>query len=286
MTKTGALVNRKAFSHNSGFVQAFTMNLLLVHGNGGASSRFKLFIAHLEKDDQSLTKAFIPELPGFEGRPIPGGKLDWKGLIRPLQTVISDRHQQEWVLYGHGIGGSILLEWASRGFSLTETVSWEPKAVILHAPIGASLAHRWFPKVMKVRPMRALIHWLIYQKWLQAAWEKKLFLKPDQIPAKLKDQFFRDYRQCKAFPGLFDLIDEAWYAQVRSRLNEYPFRFIWGEKERVVASQFLQYWKNDFPRSHFELIPEWDHFPMLEQPTEFYDKMKQLIKDIKAEDQL
>jgi pimeloyl-ACP methyl ester carboxylesterase len=254
------------------------MNVLLIHGNGGASSRFRPFLERLEKEPAPLVKAWVPELPGFEGRPLPEGPVNWEVFLQPLQDVVGDRPDEAWILYGHGIGGSILLEWAGRGFPLGNRPSWQPQGVLLHAPIGASLGHRWFPKVMKVKVMRSLIHWLIYQKWLQKAWEKKLFLQPEQIPGNLRDQFFADYQSCAAFPHFFDLIDEDWYRKVQAQLREQAFHFLWGEEERVVASRFLQYWKDDFPNATFELIPGWDHFPMLETPEAFFQKMMQLLQ--------
>jgi pimeloyl-ACP methyl ester carboxylesterase len=52
---------------------------------------------------------------------------------------------------------------------------------------------------------------------------------------------------------------------------------MWGDKERVVASKYLDLWKADFPNSEFHLVKDWDHFPMLEQVDSFYEEMVQLI---------
>ena len=126
-------------------------------------------------------------------------------------------------------------------------------------------------KLMKPLFLRKFIHWLIYQPWLRKRWEQKLFLFPEKIPLEIRNQFFEDYPRCEAFPVLFDLIDADWYRSVQKRVGEEPFYFLWGEKERVIAAKHLQYWQKDFPNATFEVVPEWDHFPMLDQPTEFCD---------------
>ncbi len=253
------------------------MNILLIHGNGGASSRFDLFVGRLQAERPEGVAAFIPELPGFEGRPLPTRAVNWETFLQPIQKLIADHSEEPWLFYGHGIGGSLLMEWAGRGFILPSGHRFQPKAVVLHAPIGASLAHRWFPKVMKNRLLRSLIHWMIYQKWLQKRWEKKLFLHPEKIPGNLRDRFFSDYRHCRAFPHFFDLIDEQWYTKTQQKIGGYPFYFLWGVKERVVASKYLHFWKQDFPASAFELVEHWDHFPMLEDPDTFYEKIMERL---------
>lgn len=250
------------------------MNILLVHGNGGANSRFRLlFDLHRQRSD-GQTQLYLPLLPGFEGRPLPGAdeaQDRWTPFLTALGKAVSVRPQEPWTLYGHGIGGSLLLEWMARDWRPGPGPAFQPEQVILHAPIGASLRDRFFPKVMKAKVMRSFVHWLIYQRWLRWRWKRKLFLHPDRIPADLLDQFFNDYRRCEAFPLFFDLITPDWYAQTKAQLQGKNFQFVWGERERVVASKYLDYWKRDFPNSQFDVIPGWDHFPMLEQPEDFYE---------------
>ena len=231
------------------------MNLLLLHGNGGANSRFRLVAElHLERGDRSKT-LHLPLLPGFEGRPLVRDKKDeWRPFLEALAHVVSKEAEQEWVFYGHGIGGSILLEWAARNWQYAPE-GFQPKQIVLHAPIGASLEHRFFPKLMKPKPVRKLIHWMIYQPWLRKRWKKKLFLHPERIPRDLIVRFFVDYKNCEAFPLFFDLITPSWYRKVQSKLKDQKFYFLWGEKERVVASQYLDYWRRDFPKSDFEIVP-------------------------------
>ncbi|MCB0560272.1 MAG: alpha/beta hydrolase [Lewinellaceae bacterium] len=248
--------------------------LLLLHGNGGASARFQPFLQLLGERDAERLSALIPKLPGFEGRPLPEGAISWAPFIEALQRSVEAAGKDgEWVLYGHGIGGSLLLEWASRGWALADGGCLKPHKVILHGCIGASLEHRFFPKLMQPMAVRRLMQWLIAWPALQPIWERRLFLHPERIPSGLRQQFFRDYKTCAAFSLFFDLITPAWYQTVQEQLQAEKFCFIWGDKERVVASRFLKYWQQDFPHSTFDIVPGWDHFPMLDQPKAFYDKV-------------
>lgn len=258
------------------------MNLLLIHGNGGARSRFDLFEREWLKRTSGDVQLHFPELPGFEGRPLPQGAESWDSFLDALRAVVREKTGEPWRLYGHGIGGSLLLEWARRDWSLDAAagelpVSWKPEQVILHGCIGAGLEHRFFPKLMQPRWIRKTVQTLIHQPLLRPLWEKKLFLYRERIPDSVRRQFFQDYKNCQAFPVFFDLITPEWYKTVQRETGDCSFYFLWGAKERVVASKHLDFWRKDFPRSTFEVAPGWDHFPMLDQPVEFCDKITEIL---------
>ncbi len=251
--------------------------VLLLHGNGGGRTRF-LPLLELYQQRQAPFTLHLPALPGFDGRPWPSGAADaWEPMLKALQAVVAQQPGADWVLYGHGVGGSLLLEWASRGWALPGQLQWEPKKVVLHGIIGASLEHRLFPKMMKPRLARTIMQHLIAWPLLRPVWERRLFQSPSQIPEEVRRQFFRDYAQCAAFPIFFDLITPSWYRQVQQSLSKAYFHFIWGSHERVVAARYLKYWEEDFPNARFEVVAGWDHFPMLDEPQAFYDYLSEWI---------
>ncbi|MEM1134451.1 MAG: alpha/beta hydrolase [Bacteroidota bacterium] len=247
-------------------------NLLMLHGNGGASTRFIPFL-DLLKNSAAPFKVHIPKLSGFEGRSLPKSDDYWAVFLADLENTIAT-DAAPWIYYGHGIGGSILLELAARNYTFPSGKQIFPEKVILHSCIGASLQYRFFPKLMKPMPMRKFIKQMVHTKWLQNYWEKKLFLYPEKIPQNIKNQFFKDYKQCQAFTVFFDLITPVWYKSTREKIKEASFYFLWGDKERVVASKYLAYWKSDFPNAHFQTIAGWDHFPMLDSPEQFLEEIK------------
>ncbi len=250
-------------------------HILLLHGNGGASTRFIPFLKSLKESDLALS-AHIPQLPGFEGRPLPKSKDYWAVFLEAIESTVTQQEGQ-WIFYGHGIGGSVLLELAARDYTFPSGRQIKPDQVILHSCIGASLQYRFFPKLMKPLFLRQFIKKMVHSKPLQPFWEKKLFLFPEQIDTEIKNQFFADYKNCQAFEVFFDLITPAWYKEVQAKTQDQAFEFLWGDKERVVASKYLTYWKKDFPNAHFDTVKGWDHFPMLDSPEDFFEKITTLI---------
>ena len=245
----------------------------MIHGNGGGGTRFIPFLQRVNELEEKRFRVCLPALPGFDGRPLPGQQPGWEPFIESLQQAITPFEEARWAFYGHGIGGSLLLEWARRGWDMPGGQAIQPERVLLHGIIGASLEHRFFPKMMKPKPVRALMQRLIAWPPLQSTWERRLFQQPERIAPAVRQQFFRDYARCAAFPVFFDLITPQWYREVQQQLQHQDFRFIWGDQERVVASRYLEYWKRDFPNASFDIVPGWDHFPMLEDPAAFHKKI-------------
>jgi|AntRauTorckE5430_2_1112549.scaffolds.fasta_scaffold10218_2 pimeloyl-ACP methyl ester carboxylesterase len=255
----------------------------MLHGNGGGHTRFLPFLKLLQEKEPVPFRVHLPELPGFDGRPLPEGETGWAVFIRPLQDIVAPLAGEDWVVYGHGIGGSLLLEWAARGWALPGDLKWQPKQVVLHGLIGASLEQRFFPKLMRPMLIRKAMQSLIAWPPMRPVWEKRLFLRPQSIPEHVRRQFFRDYAHCAAFPVFFDLITPDWYRQVQEQLKMAAFNFLWGSKERVVASRYLELWQKDFPNATFEIVEGWDHFPMLEDAGAFYEKLTAIIAHEQAE---
>lgn len=253
----------------------------MLHGNGGANARFRLFEL-LAQQQKANFRIHLPQLPGFEGRALPKMEDAWSPFLETLANEVKEKETDDWIYYGHGIGGSILMEWAKRNWAAADGATYPPKAIILHSCIGASLQERFFPKLMRPLWVRKLIQQLIAAPLLRPFWEQKLFLFPENIPSELRKQFFVDYKNCQAFSVFFDLITPEWYKEVQECLQEESFHFLWGEKERVVAAKYLELWKKDFPKSYFEVISDWDHFPMMEQVESFYEEINRLVNQIQS----
>ncbi|MEL6674993.1 MAG: alpha/beta hydrolase [Bacteroidota bacterium] len=245
--------------------------ILLVHGNGGSRTRFEPSIPMLQAALPN-SRMFIPSLSGFDGRPLPKSDNYWDVFIQELSETVEPEREAEWVLYGHGIGGSLLMEWGARGFPLQGGGKLKVSKVILHSIIGAALEVRFFPQLMKTRPVRWLMKKAIVSRLLRPIWIRRLFRHPENIPSALRNQFFEDYRSCDAFSVFFDLIVPEWYQAVRPSLQQLPLIFLWGEKERILKAEHLPLWKQDFPQAQFEVVPSWDHFPMLDEPEDFVRK--------------
>lgn len=248
-------------------------HLLMLHGNGGSQTRFLPFLSQVKEDAPDI-KVYLPTFSGFDGRPLPQVRDYWDLFLSELQETLPD---EPFVAYGHGIGGSILLEWAARDYTFPDGTMRRPQQMILHSIIGASLHKRSFPKLMKPKWIRNSMRQAVAAPVLQPMWEKRLFQQPAEIPPELRRQFFADYGTCQAFSVFFDLITPSWYRSVQQAVKDQPFYFLWGEQERVVRSTYLPLWQADFPQATFEVVPAWDHFPMLDDPPAFSDKLIELV---------
>lgn len=251
------------------------LRVLMLHGNGGSTTRFRPFLELVR--NRSEISFHIPSLSGFDGRPLPKSDQYWDLFLSECEKIVGEYPTDKWAVYGHGIGGSLLLELANRKFAFPGGTIIEPESIILHSCVGASLSQRWFPSLMKPKIMRSLIHRMIYSPLLRSMWERRLFLHPENIPDELKTQFFEDYRHCAAFPVWFDLITPAWYRSVVETASTYPLSFLWGAEERVIKAKYLPLWQQDFPNANIDLVEDWDHFPMLDSPQAFTRKLLSLL---------
>ncbi len=257
------------------------LRVLFLHGNGGGAARFARFRA-LYEARRPAWQAHFPALPGFDGRPLVDAAPGWETFLEPIREEVAAHPSSRWVLYGHGIGGSLLLEWARRGFDLPDDRRLAPAFVLLHGCIGAALDRRLFPRFMRPWGMRLALQAAIGWQPLQGFFERKLFIDAKAIPQDLRDRFFEGYRNCAAFPHFFDLITPAWYRGIQETLDGSGMRFLWGARERVVAADHLSLWKADFPRAEFVVIPDWDHFPMLDSPVAYFETLRQFMESAHA----
>ena len=109
-----------------------TLAIVAVHGNGGGASRYDLVGPEMpgEVELRAVT------LPGFSTVPKDPALRTLGDYADRLADLFDDLDRP--VVLGHGIGGSMALDLASR----------RPKlfgGLVLHAPVGASLDTRLFP---------------------------------------------------------------------------------------------------------------------------------------------
>ncbi len=238
--------------------------IVAVHGNGGGSTRFRSMLSHVP--DGVSVRAI--DLPGFNGVPLDPSLQSVADYADRLAGALAE-HQAPIVL-GHGIGGSIALDLASRR---PETMA----GLVLHAPVGADLDTRLFPKLMSTRPVRAVIKRAISARPLRPAWRRAFF--PTGAPREVLDEFFEGYRDCDAFSQMFDIIDHRWFESL-APVTAVPTVLLWGEHDRVLKSGQTDGIRAKVPDARVVVQPGWDHFPMIEQPEEYARVIAELATDL------
>jgi pimeloyl-ACP methyl ester carboxylesterase len=240
------------------------VRLVAVHGNGGGAFRFSRVAEHMPAD----VAIVAPDLPGFGGAPRDPSITTLAGFADALARIVRDVPRPRVVL-GHGVGGSIALELLQREAELVD-------GVILHAPVGARLDRRWFPKLMRPRPMRELVRRVLASRLTRPFLRRRLF--DDRVPREVVDGFFDGYAKCEAFGDLFDMIDATWFAGLAP--VDVPAVLLWGERERVLGVDQVDAFRSLLPRASVEIVPEWDHFPMLETPREYAEVVARLARGL------
>lgn len=249
------------------------VSIIALHGNGGGGFRFARLIPFMPAGMQLIA----PTLPGFAHKPADPSLqtlADYAGYLqRRVLHVARPR-----ILLGHGVGGAIALEYAQH---YPESLD----ALILHAPVGAKLEQRRFPKVMQLPGMPELGKRVFASPLARPLLRRMLFSQP--IPEGYLQRFFEEYQHCQVFAQMFSLITSRWFAGLKP--VPLPTLLLWGAEERVLKSNQAEHFRRLLPRSNVAIIPGWDHFPMIETPQDYVQVLRhyapQLLQQAKLEAQ-
>lgn len=253
------------------------ITIIAVHGNGGGSTRFSRVAEYLPEH----VHFEAIDLPGFNGNPTDPSLDSVAGYADRLAELIDEHAEkttgaQRPIVLGHGIGGSIALDLASRR---PESMA----GLVLHAPVGADLDTRWFPKLMSTKPVREVIRRLISVRAVRPIWRTLFF--PIGAPKADTDQFFEGYRTCASFGQMFDIIDFDWFEALEP-VTDLPTILLWGEHDRVLKSGQTAGIAAKAPNARHVIEAGWDHFPMLEQPAEYARVITALADELASPDAL
>jgi pimeloyl-ACP methyl ester carboxylesterase len=240
------------------------VSVLAVHGNGGGGFRFARAAERMPPE----VRFHAVTLPGFAGVPADPDLRSLRDFAVRVREEL-DQLPSPRVALGHGIGGSIVLE-------MLQSTANGTDGVILHAPVGARLDRRLFPKLMAIPGMRWLGRQVFSSAPARPFLRRLLFRGP--VPADYSRRFFREYRSCQVFSQMFDLITAEWF----SRLGpvDVPARLLWGGRERVLATSHVEAFERLLPRARVRVIEDWDHFPMIDAPADYAREIAALAKGL------
>lgn len=239
-----------------------SLTVVALHGNGGGAFRFARVLPYVPLDIhfQAVT------LPGFAAHPADAGLRTMSDYAFYLRDLIVSAPRPR-VLLGHGIGGSIVLEFAQH-------FPGEMDGMILHAPVGARLETRLFPRLMALPGARALGQRLMASRLMRPLFTRLLFTQP--VPPDDLHRFFDAYRQCAVFAHMFKLITPQWFRSLRP--VKVASVLLWGGRERVLSVEQACDYDHLLPENQLTIVPHWDHFPMLEQPEDYAQKVVDIAR--------
>ncbi len=242
-----------------------SFSLIALHGNGGGGFRFERIKPFIPSEIHFMA----PTLPGFADVPRNPALRSLRDYAFTLHEMISAK-ARPLVLLGTGIGGSIALEFLQH-------FEHDVQGLILHAPVGTRLNKRLFPRLMKPMFMRRFGQWLFSAPLTRPIMKRLIFSQSaGTIPQDYINKFFDEYRRCAVFAQMFDLITDEWFQSLRP--SAVPAVLLWGEKERVLTPDQAADYQKLLPNSFIQLVPNWDHFPMIEQPEEYAQLVVELAR--------
>ncbi|MEO0495433.1 MAG: alpha/beta hydrolase [Actinomycetota bacterium] len=240
------------------------IHVVAVHGNGGGSTRFAM-LGNSLADGVTLHAV---DLPGFNGVPLDPAADSVPAYADHLARLLPD--DRPVVILGHGIGGSIALDLVSRNPDLVD-------GLILHAPVGAHLDSRLFPKLMSPPIVRRFVRRAISAKPMRSFLHGRFF--PTGVVEPHRTAFFEGYRTCEAFGLMFDIITAPWFEGLEP-VTDVPSILLWGSGDRVLDAEHTGQFQEKAPNAEVEIIDGWDHFPMLEQPDAYAATIARLAREL------
>ena len=77
---------------------------------------------------------------------------------------------------------------------------------------------------------------------------------------------------------MFQIINYSWFKAL-SPIN-LPTTFLWGEKDWILKPKEINELQNLFPNSSKFIVPDWDHFPMIDQPDNYAIEITQIASEL------
>lgn len=238
-----------------------TASLILIHGNGGGGFRFARCLAYFTPE----LNVVAPTLPGFYPRPRDNSLKTVRDFCRPLARIIEAQPRPRAVL-GTGIGGSLLLELLQDQSDLVDKL-------ILHAPVGARLDRRLFPKFIRLPGVPRTAQNLLGHPLFRPLWRRVFF--EESLPDDYVEEFFRGYLHCRVFGQMFRLLNHAWWLSLLP--VSVPSAILWGDRERLLTTDHMSEFERLLPDCQCRVVEGWRHFPMIEQPRDFVRQVEDLL---------
>ena len=241
------------------------MNVLFIHGNGGSPARFEALSAHIGRL-RPRWRIVVAELSGFGGKELPKAEHYWNVWLADLFRAVEGRTQEPWCIFAQGAGCALVLELSARGWEFPNGYFLRPRKTILYGGAGVAGERNWLYGVFHWPPAARMLQRVLSMGFLRKMWAKRFLSEKTAQEDAIVGRFFLDVKECQAFTLPFELISRTWYAETRAAAWHQRFLMVWGGQDRLSRSQSAARWKKDFPKSEFQVVEQWGHFPMLDDP--------------------
>jgi pimeloyl-ACP methyl ester carboxylesterase len=227
--------------------------VVLVHGLGGSAGGFSRVLFDLAS---RFSRVLAVDLPGHGFSAQYGkGPVCVRGQLEVLRDWLRQQVDEPAFVVGNSLGGAMSMQLAAEHPELV-------RALALVAPAGALLAEERLAAVLQSFDVKNTAQC--------RELTRKLFHKPP-LPALLFAGVMRRHFGSVTVRALAAEAREtrAYLApEVLQRL-EMPLLLLWGESDRLLPSESLDYFRAHLPpHSEIHLVKGFGHVPQMEQPAE------------------
>lgn len=242
------------------------MNLLFLPGPGIDASLLEPFSSYF-RDHFPEFKLHVVYLSGFTNPAIPTGSKPLDVYMEELESAVSGRQYEPWLVYGQGAGAAIAAELASRSFEFPGGSLIMPDKIILQGALGQHFAKGPFQTIgLFTKAGSGLFASFAHNKLMQTA-----FAHPQNIQEDVRKRFLQNIQDAGIFARADEWFDSHWYEHMRYKVETHRFTFIQGEFEPGVDSKVMIKTKGDFPGASIRIVKGWKQYPMIEYPEFFAD---------------
>jgi len=239
--------------------------IVVLHGLGASATSFGPVMARLQ---QVTPRLLAPEAPGHgfsrANRPTRG----LNDLLESVTSVLQRELDEPAILVGNSLGGAMAIRYAARH---PEHIA----GLVLISPAGAPLPDPDFRELLsrfRIRSHRDALA-LFGRLYHRAPWFGAL-VAPD-MRRHFRSPFFR---------ALLETLtqDEA-LTQAEIAGLAAPVLFLWGQSERLLPGQSLDFFREHLP-AHAKIVepPAFGHCPHLDRPGEVARRIAEFSRDLAA----
>ncbi|HSC81049.1 MAG TPA: PEP-utilizing enzyme [Chitinolyticbacter sp.] len=223
--------------------------LYLLGGNGSCAAWWEDVLPHFRQHAPQVI-----ELPGFGSNTAP--------LCRDLDELAAE-------LVASTTPGSTIYAVGVNALVVLHALVRQPGhfgRVVIQSPIGAYLWQRRLPRLMRLRPLRALVHALLGHA---PGLMRRKFSRQDWSRERIA-RMGAGYRACRAFNSYWDIVRADTALTLFDRITD-RIELVWGAHDGVIPATQAAAWEAILPRATLTITvqPDWGHYPWIDDPAGF-----------------
>ncbi|MBY0426322.1 MAG: alpha/beta hydrolase [Cytophagales bacterium] len=227
--------------------------LLLLHGLFGALSNFEGII----KEFSQRQRVIIPIMPIYE-MPIKQSSLD--GLVDFVESFVKYKDLKDVTLLGNSLGGHVALLYSLENLDNVKRIVLTGSSGLFESAMGGSYPRRSSYEYIKER-----VGYTFYD--------------PNVATKELIDEIFEITSNIPKCLRIVAIAKSAQRQNLATELEKIhvPVLLIWGLNDTITPPEVAHEFNRLLPNSTLRFIDKCGHAPMMEQPEQFNEYLREFI---------